>query len=790
MRFISIIFLSHVLIFSYFSSSSSHAATPHLCQDDQNSVLLQFMNESLSEPNPKLASWKPDTDCCSWEGITCGNATGHAITLDLSNGYLQGTIHSNSSLFKLHTLLSLDLSGNIFLTYNFSSENDEHIFLGIPSFQLIVLFNFWSHSFLSFKSSLSQKLISLETLSSEVPEFLVNMSSLVSIHLRDSELHGGFPTNLFRLPTLQEIDVNLGIRGTGFHGKIPESIGSLELLIDLDLNGLNFSGPIPNSIGSLRKLQNFLSPDSDLLCLTSLNLSDNSLDGVINYSLFIFPLLKVLDLHENRLQVLPTQLPYKPSPFLKELDLSDDVLQGPIPRYIAQLTSLEVVYLSSNDFKGSMDLDIPNSTFPQFQTLVSHSCNMVEFPTFLQDFQNLIELDVSNNRIKGHIPTWIWTRSLRFLNLSLNFLTGMDQPFPNASTPLYLLFLDLHSNNIQDPPVFPQDAHFLDFSNNSFTLVIPADIGSYLYNAAFFTVAGNKFHGEIPTSICSAIVLEVLDLSNDNLDGTIPSYLGNFSSSLSVLNLGGNGLKGAMPRVYAESLTVLVFNGNQLEGKVLSSLYGCQKLEVLDLVNNQINDIFPFRLENLQQLQVLILCSNRFYEFQSSMKVTMKGGEFQLERILDVFTSIDLSNNQLEGKIRVHRRVLSHCISWTCSNNLDGPIPSSLENVHQLESLALSNKKLSGEFPVQLTSLTFLSFLDLAGNNLEGAITSGGQLIQHISSKIIRGEPNVMRISIIPGNAESMRKQRHQLMNDSSTLIRELNLIGEWHGWDTGVGYH
>lgn len=149
MRFISIIFLSHVLIFSYFSSSSSHAATPHLCQDDQNSVLLQFMNESLSEPNPKLASWKPDTDCCSWEGITCGNATGHAITLDLSNGYLQGTIHSNSSLFKLHTLLSLDLSGNIFLTYNFSSENDEHIFLGIPSFQVWPILIFLTHDSLA-----------------------------------------------------------------------------------------------------------------------------------------------------------------------------------------------------------------------------------------------------------------------------------------------------------------------------------------------------------------------------------------------------------------------------------------------------------------------------------------------------------------------------------------------------------------------------------------------------------------------------------------------------------------
>ena len=371
-------------------------------------------------------------------------------------------------------------------------------------------------------------------------------------------------------------------------------------------------------------------------------------------------------------------------------------MQAPIPRWIAQLTRLEVIYLSSNDFKGSMDLDM----------------------------------------------------------------------FSNLTTPRYL-----------------------DLS-------------------------------------------EVLDLSNNNLDGTIPSCLGNFSSSLSVLNLGGNGLKGAMPRVYAESLTILVFNWNQLE----------------HLVNNQINDIFPFRLENLQQLQVLILHSSRFYgqikhprmrnafpmlhvidlssnafasqlpseyfhtwkammkeedensgpnylgvkrgyyEFQSSMKITMKGGEFQLERILDFFTSIDLSNHQLEGKIpesigefnSLHNLDLS-------SKNLDGPIPSSLENAHQLESLALSNNKLSGEIPVQLTSPTVHSFLDLAGNNLEGAIPSGGQfntfpLKSYEGNPMLCGFPLSRKCRV----DEEAEASTHERLLDSDPRI-EFDWRVAWMGYGCGV---
>ncbi|KAF2287421.1 hypothetical protein GH714_039863 [Hevea brasiliensis] len=170
--------------------------------------------------------------------------------------------------------------------------------------------------------------------------------------------------------------------------------------------------------------------------------------------------------------------------------------------------------------------------------------------------------------------------------------------------------------------------------------------------------------------------------------------------NLSVLDLGNNNLHGSIPATFVEgnSLSRLDLNGNQLEGPLPRSLFNCSKLVTLNLGNNRINGSFPYWLENLAELRVLVLLCNRFsgpiptskarfpfprllvielshndftgplparyfQQFQAMMKentseyyevhmtITIKGDDFEVTKVLDIFAMIDLSNNQFRGEI-------------------------------------------------------------------------------------------------------------------------------------------
>ena len=155
-------------------------------------------------------------------------------------------------------------------------------------------------------------------------------------------------------------------------------------------------------------------------------------------------------------------------------------------------------------------------------------------------------------------------------------------------------------------------------------------------------------------------------------------------------------------------------------------------LRIIDLSHNNFTGLLPSKF--FEGLEAIITVNEsevkskyiREDYYQDSVMVLLKGHDFELQRILTIFTNIDLSSNKLRGKIPKVLGTLKFLRDLNLSHNsLIGYIPSSLANLSVLESLDISSNMLNGSIPMQLTSLTFLEILNLSRNLLTGPIPQG-----------------------------------------------------------------
>ncbi|KAK9085713.1 hypothetical protein Sjap_026124 [Stephania japonica] len=700
----------------------------------------------------------------------------HLTHLDLSNSYFVGQIPIGIS--RLMRLVSLDLSafitrendllklenpnlrmlvGNLSelrelrldgVNISLDKERNEWAQIlssSLPKLQVLSFFNCSLsgsfHSSLSKLHSLTELGLSLNNFSAEIPEFFGSFSNLTVLELVDCGLKGNVPQRIFTLPKLQYLDLS---DNPLLEGSLPEfsQDNSLQYLSTLDLSSCRFNGPIPAS-------------------------------------LFALPSLMILDLSYNQFSGHLDESTFESPPQIEKLDLGGNKLEGPIPLSIFHISSLVHVYLNSNQFNGTLELNrfealtnlsvldlsenllsidtnnINSALFPKVSTLWLCSCNLRVFPNFLQNQSRLIDLDLSSNNIGGNLPSWIDNigNGLVFqLNLSNNSLENPIQPFSNNSF-RELKYLDLHSNLFSGPlPILPPSAISLDYSKNNCSFM-PSNISSFLSYAAFFSLASNNVHGQLPESLCSVGRLQVLDLSNNSLSGSIQSCIEGMGGGLKVLNLQRNRLSSTMNASLPKDCALRTFdlNGNQLEGQLSSSLGYCTMLEVINLGNNQFTGTFPHWLGNLATLRILVLRSNYFYGpvgvpqpgyrfpklqivdissnrfsgklsfewiklwdlmrndkhetglslgystfsyYRDEVTVTSKGLEIEYVKILTILTLVDLSNNAFEGAIpKEIGELKALCILNLSRNALTGPIPSSIGNLKQLESFDLSQNQ-------------------------------------------------------------------------------------------------
>ncbi|XVF29037.1 hypothetical protein REPUB_Repub15cG0084900 [Reevesia pubescens] len=583
---------------------------------------------------------------------------------------------------------------------------------------------------------LSKLLLADNLISYLPPNFLEVSSPLVSLNLENCNLSGQFPTEFFLLPKIQSIDISYN---HNLMGQLPEfPINNTLRLTDLTLSDCSFSGAIPSSIANLTSLVNLdlsfnnfsgLIPQfhrSGVPNLASLHLYRNMLSGSIHSSLFTLPSLHTLFLGGNQLVGEIGEFPNASSSLIEVLNLNRNYLRGSIPKSILQLPRLERLYIGYNNFDSlkldmffqlknirglhlsNISLSIENHNkslvFPQLDELYLDSCDLTEFPEFIKAQDKLAFLDLSNNRIQGFVPSWLWKTSLEELDLSLNSIYFPKQfsfGDVNSSFPM-LRFLSLKSCNISTFPSFlksQENLEYLDLSNNKISGAIQGfDTNSSFPMLRELTLKSCNI-STFPSFLKSLENLEYLDLSNNNISGAIQGF--DTNSSFPMLR----------------ELTLTSCNISTFP----SFLKSQENLEYLDLSNNNISGAIPNWVwkKSLQSLNL----SNNFLssldQFLPNQSLTSSQGS--LERSicnLSQLWLLDASYNKLSGPI-------SSCLGNITTleyldlqqNNFSGSIPD-FAKATQLSTLRLSDNKLEGKLPRSLVNCIMLQFLDLGNNTI------------------------------------------------------------------------
>ncbi|GKV05290.1 hypothetical protein SLEP1_g17320 [Rubroshorea leprosula] len=272
--------------------------------------------------------------------------------------------------------------------------------------------------------------------------------------------------------------------------------------------------------------------------------------------------------------------------------------------------------------------------------------------------------------------------------------------------------------------------------------------GSFPSNSSLFltkslqrlNLSFNDFKlSKIPREIGQFVSLKHLDLSYSEFSGQVPNEISHLSNMLEVLDIGNNNIKDTFP-YWLESLPklqVLILRSNKFQGFVRDTKANSSfsKLRVLDLSNNDFFGPLPVHfIENLKAMVNPLEDDNSAqymggsFSYEYSIVVILKGLSIELEKVLTVFTSFDLSKNKFAREIPKVIGKLSSLKGLNLSyNNFSGQIPHSLQNLTNLEWLDLSSNELVGEIPQELVSLTSLSVLNLSNNQLVGCIPQGNQ---------------------------------------------------------------
>ncbi|XP_076913390.1 receptor-like protein EIX1 [Bidens hawaiensis] len=515
--------------------------------------------------------------------------------------------------------------------------------------------------------------------------------------------------------TRHVVRLDLGTNADQLEGnELSLSLLELTHLTYLDLSGNSFgNSPVPGFIGLMTRLE-------------YLNLSFAGFSGVVTHQLRKLSSLRVLDLRDrhvsdmglivddftwvsgltsleyldlSRVNVTGAQdfdkvLFYK-TPSLLELHLSNCELSNhhfDKTHLDSNLTrsGIRALYLSWNMLDGKLPIFLQNLTSLRVLDLSNNKLNST-----IPFMKNIVDLNLASNGFAGIQETGVWRLcELKQLDLSFNYMEGrLTIPSECSRYGLEKLLLSENKLTGNIPTSLGRLAAlkvlYLDY--NLLTGTIPESIGN-LTSLTELVLTGNQLTGLIPTSLGNLVLLRRLDLSENLLNGTIPFSIGRLAN-LEFLYLSWNSLSSIPLSIGNMSqLRFLDLSSNLLHGSVPDSLGQLSKLRFLDVSNNSLSGIVTeAHFANTSNLIHLAAISNYLLNFKISPDWKPP---FQLRNI-----------------------ILTSC-------KIESIFPPWIQTQKHITILMLSNTSIYGPLPDWLYNLTIIPVLDLSHNFLNGPITN------------------------------------------------------------------
>ncbi|XP_018675641.2 receptor protein kinase TMK1-like [Musa acuminata AAA Group] len=375
----------------------------------------------------------------------------------------------------------------------------------------------------------------------------------------------------------------------GLVGTLPPDLNKLSMLVNVGLQGNNLTGALPSFKG--------------LSSLQYAFLGNNRFDTIPADFFVGLDSLQVLSVDRNPLNqstgwTLPSDLAN--SAQLTNLSLMECNLAGPLPDFLGNMRSLNLLKLSYNSLTGEIPasyaalplqvLWLNNQKAPG----LSGTLDVVASMTFLNDVL------LHGNQFTGRIPSSIaaltslnrlWLNGNQFVGLVPANLTGLPQlqslhldnnafmgPIPKASFSDFTFSANSFCQSAPGVPCPPEVAALLGFldgvgyppkltkswSGNDSCTASWMGISCAGGRTAIINLPNYQLNGIISPSLGELDSLAQILLGGNNLTGTIPSSLTSLKS-LKLLNLSANDISPPVPRFPAGVMVIL--DGNKLLGK-------------------------------------------------------------------------------------------------------------------------------------------------------------------------------------------------------------------------------